>query len=202
MAFFGKLLGAADDDEEGPPYTDQSAQQPSLLDRARQTMGMQPTRREAAIDACCPKMTYKQRLYGFAICFGIGVLVSSCSMIFFMELLHGRPTKFAVNYTLGNIIALASTFFLVGPVYQLKRMTSPTRWITALVYVCAMGATLFCALGLHRVAPNLNEGVEGALTLACIIVQFLAMFWYCLSYIPFGRRMCKACCESAMADSG
>ena len=196
MAFFGKLLGAADDDEEGPPYTDQSAAAIAARPCAPDNR-MQPTRREAAIDACCPKMTYKQRL---RLCHLLWHRRSRLQLLhdFFMELLHGRPTKFAVSYTLGNIIALASTFFLVGPVYQLKRMTSPTRWITALVYVCAMGATLFCALGLHRVAPNLNEGVEGALTLACIIVQFLAMFWYCLSYIPYGRRMFKACCMNAM----
>lgn len=45
--------------------------------------------------------------------------------------------------------------------------------------VCAMAATLVCALALHN----------PMLVLVCILVQFGAMAWYILSYIPFGRRM-------------
>ena len=145
-------------------------------------------------------MTYKLRLYGFGICFVIGVVVSCWSTIFFFMLIHGDPAPFAINYTVGNIIALSSTFFLVGPVYQLKRMTSPTRWVAALVYVLAMAATLFCALALPHVA-KLPSGVNGALILVCMVVQFLAMFWYCLSFIPYGRRMFKACCMNALGDN-
>ena len=107
----------------------------------------------------------------------------------------------AINYTLGNIIALGSTAFLVGPARQLKRMTHPTRWGAALVYVLAIAATLVCALVLPHVAPKMPTSMDGALVIACIVVQFLAMFWYGLSYIPYGRRMLRACCVSAM-ESG
>ena len=82
------------------------------------------------------------------------------------------------------------TGFIVGPRRQLKYMTSPTRWGAALVFVLAMAATLVSALVVK----------EAILVLACIVVQFLAMFWYALSYIPYGRRMFKACCASAMSD--
>ena len=99
--------------------------------------------------------------------------------------------------TFGNLVALASTGFLVGPKTQLKRMASPTRWGAALVYVCAMASTLICALILPRVT-HLPMGLLSIFIIVCLVIQFLAMFWYALSYIPYGRRMFKACCVSAL----
>ena len=82
---------------------------------------------------------------------------------------------------------------LLGPKRQLRNMTSATRWIAALVYVSAMAVTL--------VACFLIKGNGGGIiVLACVIVQFCAMFWYALSYIPYGRRMFSACLRSAVAD--
>lgn len=176
---FGSLLGSGPDEEE-PQYLSAG---PSLYDRARAAVGMPSTRAERAIDNLCPSMTFKQRCYGFGICFLVGCLLSFGSVIYFHQLIHGNPTPFAVNYTLGNIIALCSTCFLMGPKTQLKRMASPTRWLCALVYVCAMIATLVCALLLHSIT-NLSPGVLAALVLGCLVVQFVAMFWYALSYIP------------------
>ena len=34
----------------------------------------------------------------------------------------------------------------------------------------------------------------------CIVVQFCAMAWYALSYIPYGRRIFKSCLRSAVAE--
>ena len=215
------LLG--DEEEQSTSYTDAS-RQPSLLDRARTAAGLQPTRREEAIETLCPSLTFRQRVYGFGICFGIGCLISLASMTHFHMLLAGKPAPFAVTYTIGNIVELSararkhnlaplpfrghhsrrgvcalagSTMFLVGPKWQLKRMTSPTRWLCALVYVGAMAATLVSALLL----PGLTHwpsNVIAIIVVACIVVQFLAMFWYALSYIPYGRRMFRACCVSAI----
>ena len=30
-------------------------------------------------------------------------------------------------------------------------------------------------------------------TLLCMLLQFCALFWYCLSYIPWGRRLFTRC---------
>ena len=65
--------------------------------------------------------------------------------------MSGQPAPFAVRYTLGNLISLLSTTFILGPAGHLKQMTAPSRWATALVYVGAIGATLFSALSLHSV---------------------------------------------------
>ena len=192
-------LFRSDDDIEAR-YESQNPE-PSLLDRARSGLGLgPPTRREMAAEAMCPDLTFRQRLYGFGICFALGCLVSLGSMMYFHRLLAGQPTPFAVNYTVGNLVALSSTFFLVGPARQLKRMSSATRCGAAFVYVSSMAATLVCALVLPRVTKLPSSAIAG-LVVACIVVQFCAMFWYALSYVPYGRRMFRACCAS-MAEDG
>ena len=197
MSFWGRFGGG--DSEEDTPYQS-SAAQASFLDGVRGAVGLQPTRREEVIDASCPSLTFKQRLWGFGICFGIGCIVSLGSMLFWHKLLHGNPGPFAINYTLGNLISVASTFFLMGPHRQLKRMSHPTRAGVALVFVLSAAATLVCAFLLPSMTPQLSPIVIAVIIVACMVVQFSAFFWYALSYIPYGRRMCKACFSSAMQE--
>ena len=40
-------------------------------------------------------------MYGFGICFGIGIILSILSSFFVMQ-----PTKFAVLYTFGNLVSM------------------------------------------------------------------------------------------------
>jgi hypothetical protein len=240
MSMFRSLFSSPDEE-----ITTSYTAAPSFLDRARGAVGLQPTRREELVDSCCPRLTFRQRVYGFAICFCLGAALSFLSMMFFRQLLAGDPGPFAVNYTMGNMLALGSTLFLVGPRTQLKRMSSPTRGVTALVFILAMVGTLFCALILPQLAPTLLPPPKGRggpllaiLIIVCISVQFCAGFWcacarapalcaptqptehelgltnsfrkptlhvsrahrYALSYIPYGRRMFRVCCEN-MADT-
>ena len=188
---FRGLLG--DGDEESTSYQDTSSR-PSILDRARAAAGLEPTRSSQVADVVCPSLTFTQRVYGFGICFGIGCLISLGSMLFFHKLLAGQPGPFAVNYTVGNVASLSSTAFLVGPKYQLKRMTSPTRFCCCLVYISAMVGTLFSALFLESIT-HWSPGLISMIVVSCIIVQFCAMFWYALSYIPYGRRACRGACR-------
>ena len=116
------------------------------------------------------------------------------SVFNFSKLIGGNPVPFALQYTFGNILSICGTMFLVGPKRQLRNMTSATRWIAALVYVSAMAVTLVACFVIKG-----NGG--GIIVLACVIVQFCAMFWYALSYIPYGRRMFRACCVSAIDAS-
>ena len=39
-----------------------------------------------------------------------------------------------------------------------------------------------------------------ALTVVFMLVQFGALFWYCLSYIPYGRDLCKKCMGSVVTE--
>ncbi|KAM6368393.1 vesicle transport protein SFT2A isoform 7-T10 [Alca torda] len=53
---------------------------------------------------------------------------------------------FAVFYTLGNIAALASTCFLMGPLKQLKAMFEPKRLVATVVM---LGSSMFSFTRLH-----------------------------------------------------
>ncbi|CAM9108025.1 unnamed protein product, partial [Lampetra fluviatilis] len=74
---------------------------------------------------------YGTRLKGFAVCFCLGVLCSILGAIF-LWLPHGL-TLFAVFYTVGNVASIGSTFFLMGPAKQLKKMFELTRLIATII---------------------------------------------------------------------
>uniref|UniRef100_A0A673VPY5 Vesicle transport protein n=1 Tax=Salmo trutta TaxID=8032 RepID=A0A673VPY5_SALTR len=81
-------------------------------------------------------LNYSTRLKWFVICFVSGIL---CSILGTALLFLPNGTKlFAVFYTLGNLAALSSTCFLMGPVKQLKRMFEPTRLIATYSFCLSM----------------------------------------------------------------
>nr|KAF6463086.1 SFT2 domain containing 1 [Molossus molossus] len=53
---------------------------------------------------------------------------------------------FAVFYTFGNIAALASTCFLMGPLKQLKKMFETTRLLATVIMILCFVFTLCAAL--------------------------------------------------------
>ena len=117
--FLARLMPTGGDEDTTPYLSDGG--EPSILERARTAVGLQRTRRDEVVETICPNLTFRQRLYGFGICLGIGYLISLGSVVFFHKLVAGNPIPFAVNYTLGNLISLGSTAFLIGPRRQLKR---------------------------------------------------------------------------------
>eukprot|EP00096_Caligus_rogercresseyi_P003828 TRINITY_DN1754_c0_g5_i1.p1 TRINITY_DN1754_c0_g5~~TRINITY_DN1754_c0_g5_i1.p1 ORF type:complete len:183 (-),score=55.23 TRINITY_DN1754_c0_g5_i1:387-935(-) len=126
-------------------------------------------------------LSWKTRLKGFLVCFAIGCLLSLISSITFA--LGGGLIKFAFLYSLGNIVSLASTCFLMGPLKQIKNMFAPTRAIATIVMLLALLLTLLSALVFHK----------RGLTLTFCIIQYLAMIWYSISYIPFARDAVLKC---------
>lgn len=131
-------------------------------------------------------LSWSTRIKGFAICFIVGILCSFLGS--FALFLQKGLAVFAVFYTLGNIISLASTCFLMGPFNQLKKMFASTRIIATILVFVSIGLTLFAALHLH------NPG----LALLFIIIQSLAMTWYSLSYIPYARDAVKKTVEACI----
>jgi hypothetical protein len=63
------------------------------------------------------QLTRMQRFYAFGGCFATGTLVSLFSTLLFIS---GNVAGFAVLYTVGNIIALIGTGFLIGFMSQFK----------------------------------------------------------------------------------
>lgn len=125
----------------------------------------------------CPSLTYKQRLYGFGICFALATVSGVLAGIFISFVASGSLVPFAVLYSASNIFGLGSSFFLVGPAAQLKKMFKPVRLWACIAFLVMLGMTLFAALYLR------NSG----LTMLFAFMQYCALFWYTLSYIP-GKR--------------
>ena len=135
---------------------------------------------ESEPEGIFPTLTLRQRIYGWLGCYAGGVLITVMSFGSFRGLLVGKPYRFAILYTVGNLIALMSTMFLVGPKKQWEKMVDSKRKTATLVYLVSMFATL----GLCFEAPDLR-----ILILVAVIVQWLALLWYSLSFIPFGRTV-------------
>uniref|UniRef100_A0A803SLB2 Vesicle transport protein n=1 Tax=Anolis carolinensis TaxID=28377 RepID=A0A803SLB2_ANOCA len=89
-------------------------------------------------------LSFSTRVKWFAICFASGILCSILGTAM-LWLPGGGMKLFAVFYTLGNISALSSTCFLMGPVKQLKKMFEPTRLIVTIVMLLSFILTL-CAV--------------------------------------------------------
>ena len=130
-----------------------------------------------------PSLTLKQRLYGFGICWGIGFILAGLGSALIFNL-----SLFAVLYTFGNLSNLIGTFFLVGPVKQMRQMFDPMRLIAAIIYLVSMALTLFAALYLRN----------WVLAICMVLVQSCALIWYLASYVPFARAAIKRVVTTAI----
>ncbi|XP_008833332.1 vesicle transport protein SFT2A isoform X6 [Nannospalax galili] len=132
-------------------------------------------------------LSFNTRVKWFVVCFVVGISFSILGTGLLW--LSGDIKLFALFYTLGNLAALASTCFLMGPVKQLKKMFEPTRLLATIVMLLCFVLTLCAAL----LRPK-----NGLALLFCIL-QFLSMTWYSLSYIPYARDAVLKCCSSLLS---
>lgn len=130
-------------------------------------------------------LSWSSRIKAFAGCFIIGLIFTFCGSA---ALFFGNITKFAVFYTIGNIVSLASTCFLMGPFNQLKKMFASTRIIATILVFLMLALTLFSSFYLKK----------AGLSLVFIVLQFLALTWYSLSYVPFARDAVKKAVTSCV----
>lgn len=75
-----------------------------------------------------------QRMYGFGACFAVGWILSLLSLAAIPSIAK-KPEVFALMYTFGNLVSLASTMFLWGPWSQIKKMFDPVRVWATIVYL-------------------------------------------------------------------
>ncbi|OQS00926.1 hypothetical protein ACHHYP_02138 [Achlya hypogyna] len=143
----------------------------------------------------CPSLdlSYKERLFGCLLCFLLGMVLSLGSTVRLAQLVHGRPAPFAVCYTLGNVLSLGCTMFFVGPVSQCQSMFHAKRRYSAATYVVFIGVTLALCF-----SPNVPH--RAGLVVLSVLIQFCALWWYTLSYIPYARAAVKGvarkfCCQ-------
>jgi len=125
------------------------------------------------------------RVKGFVACFALGVVLSVIGSIC---LFFHSYVAFGLIYSAGNLVAMASTCFLCGPVAQIKKMFAKTRIVATVLVFVFMALTLICGLAIKK----------AGLTLLFCLLQFLAMTWYSISYIPFARDALKKCAGTCL----
>ncbi|KAG5176745.1 Got1/Sft2-like family-domain-containing protein [Tribonema minus] len=141
--------------------------------------------------ACCPTLTYQQRVIGFVTTMIVGYILSFVGTLL---LIGGGPAGirgFAVLYVLGNLIALSGTGFLIGPKSHCKKMFHKNRRFAAIFYLVMLLVVFIAAVA----------GAFVAIVLVLLVIQCIAAVWYTASYIPYGRTMiintfCGPCKDS------
>lgn len=66
-------------------------------------------------------------------------------------------------------------------------MFKKTRWLLTLLYLGSIGGTIAMAF-------LLPDNLKG-LVILMLIVQIICYYLYTFSYIPFGRKILKKCCQ-------
>merc|ERR1711904_60641 len=161
----------------------------SMFNKVKETVGLKEQEESLLGDfQDSITLTKMQRLYGFGICLGLGILLSLLSSLFLFPV--PRVKKFATCYTLGNCLSIGCTCFLMGPWNQIKNMFKAHRLLATCTYLVSIVFTLVAALKYNNLI----------LTLIFLLVQICALVWYCLTYIPFGQRMLKSCVGRCMGN--
>uniref|UniRef100_A0A3Q3IFB5 Vesicle transport protein n=2 Tax=Monopterus albus TaxID=43700 RepID=A0A3Q3IFB5_MONAL len=165
-------------------------QEPLAMDKLRRVLSGREENEELGLTAQvldATTLSYSTRVKWFVICFAGGIL---CSILGTALLFLPNGLKlFAVFYTLGNLSALGSTCFLMGPLNQLKRMFEPTRLVATIVMLLCFVLTLCAVFWWNK---------KGLAIIFCIL-QFLAMTWYSISYIPFARDAVMKCFTTCLS---
>lgn len=186
--------------------------------------------------ACCPTLTYGQRIAGYCFCVFVSFCLTIGAATRLGELLAGDPAPFAIFYTFQNVVSVCSSFFLSGPAAQCKKMCDATRFVlidsvfpnatfifestvslacaqvATTVYLLSIVATLFFAF-----YSGLPGGARIGLIVAFIFIQWIALLWYTLSYIPYAydvpahmlvilrtprrREYICSCCQECCQDT-
>lgn len=153
-----------------------------MKDFIRQVSGV------ASNPSLCPDLDLKTRILGFILSFIIGVIMMMGSIAQLFSLALGGQRWFAIWYTAGNLVCLSSSFFLMGPKRQCQNMLNPVRATVSFVLLGSMVSCLLLAL----------LGFSKLIVLISIGVQFCALIWYVLSYIPYGRTYCGKCIKGCL----
>ena len=148
-------------------------------------------------DGCFPSLSYTTRMYGFAACFVIGVLLSVMSTLSIFKAITD-PTEFVVLYTMGNVVGLIGTGFLFGPLAQCKRMFEETRRVATCIYLGTLVLTIVVACAFN---PENGQFGKGVLILVLMVVQWMALLWYCASFMRGGRFMLQSCAKGCVSGA-
>ena len=188
---YARLLpGGANDDEDREILTDLGIyeDEETLSSRQQPSDGDDHNILPAWVTDKLPNLGWRERLLGCATCMVCGYILSFGSFMRMKDLLIGNPVPLVVNVTIGNVIALCGTCFLAGAQSQARRMFHKSRKIASLMYLGSLAVTMFLLLLPHFF-------LRGLLLFLLMIGQYIAITWYCLSYIPFAREFVGRGCS-------
>ncbi|KAJ1347367.1 hypothetical protein KIN20_002403 [Parelaphostrongylus tenuis] len=135
--------------------------------------------------ASSSSLTWETRLQCFVGCSLLSIISSICAGYL---LVLTKVNGFCIMSSIGAILSMASTCFLMGPVDQCRKMFDKTRWLASFLYVGFIALAIVAGLILKNTP----------LALTCIGGQYVTMAWYASSYIPYARetviRFCRSCC--------
>ncbi|KAJ6881490.1 hypothetical protein NC651_028165 [Populus alba x Populus x berolinensis] len=137
-----------------------------------------------------------QRMYAFAASLvaglalmflhvGILKLLIALQNLFVLQslIVFAKPIKFALLFTFGNVLAVGSTAFLVGPGRQLGMMFDPARIYATAIYWMRCSGSHLCTLGssscyLKENCTSPNYLIHSKiLTVFAIIFEICALIW-------------------------
>lgn len=153
------------------------------------------------LDVCSlfPSLSFQERLGGCIGCMILGYLISFGSFFRFKDLLIGKPIPFVLFSTMGNVISLCGSCFLSGLQKQVSKMWHPTRRGATGLYIGSLLVTIVVMLVFEFVGKGKEKDGQGGyhrnvvpqaiLLVLLLFCQYVAVAWYCLSYIPFARKL-------------
>ena len=142
-------------------------------------------------DSCCPNMSKPYRIVGFLICAVLGLFFGLFSFGCLLSFSSEKAGSNGLWLTAGNLLCICSTLFLTSFTNQVKKMLEPARALNTIILLASMAATIVFAL--------ITTGIGSILVYISIGVQYAAMVWYILSYIPHGQEFCAGCMKSCCA---
>ena len=143
-------------------------------------------------DSCCPNMSKPYRIVGFLICAVLGLFFGLFSFSYLLPGTSSAKTgSNGIWLTAGNLLCICSTLFLTSFTNQVNKMLEPARALNTIILLGSMAATIVFAL--------ITTGIGSILVYISIGVQYAAMVWYILSYIPHGQEFCAGCMKSCCA---
>ncbi|KAK4047832.1 hypothetical protein OIV83_005175 [Microbotryomycetes sp. JL201] len=144
------------------------------------------------------QLTRQQRLICFGACIVGGFAISLLGSILFI---FGQIATFALLYTIGVIVSLVGTGFLIGASNferfiisltllirsqaQFKRqwqlMWDPVRATAAAIFILCIALVFVFAFAIEI----------DVLVIVFAVATYVAYAWYSLSYIPYARALAK-----------
>ncbi|KAF2189428.1 SFT2-domain-containing protein [Zopfia rhizophila CBS 207.26] len=103
-------------------------------------------------------------------------MFATCFALMFTPIFIAKPRKFAILWSMGSVLFLASWSVLMGPLQYFQHLVFGPRLPFTAAYFGSIALTLYFSLGLHSTI----------LTFIASVAQLVCLIWYLVSYFPMG----------------